>query len=116
MARLRRPASHLQKVRLIFEDKNGHNMKDLFSLSETRSSLRFSWLHQALEFTEEEAKEKEEQCHITMMELLGSLHTIILDVEGKSLSCIKKLKDKAVFIVSWRWKHDCDGTLAPDSF
>lgn len=86
-------------------------MKGLFSASETPSSLRFRWLHEALEFTEEEAKEKVEQCHLTQIELLGSLHTIVLDVAGMSLSHIANLKDNAVFIVSWHWKGECDGML-----
>jgi hypothetical protein len=113
MARLRGPANHPPKVRLTFEDSKGHNMKGFFSISETPRTLRLRWLHQALGLTEEEAKEKEEQCHITMIELLGSLRTLILDVEGASLSGIKKLKDKAVLIVSWHWEKYCDGTLEP---
>ncbi|KAJ6105136.1 hypothetical protein N7523_010210 [Penicillium sp. IBT 18751x] len=108
-----RPRS--SRVQLTFEDSKGHAMRGLFPVSETLRSLRLRWLRQALELTEEEAKEKEERCHIAMIELLGSLRTLIMDVEGASLSCIEDLKDKAVFIVSWHWETDCDGTLEPTS-
>lgn len=114
MARLRGPASHLSKVCLICEDNKGHNMKGLFFVSETPSSLRLRWLREALESSEEEAKKKKEQCHITMIELLGSLHTIILDGEGETLGCINNPKDKAVLIISWRWEKECDSTLEPE--
>lgn len=85
-------------------------MRGRFSVSETPCSLRLKWLRQALKPTEEEAKEKEERCHITMMKLLGSRRTLNLDVEGASFSCIEDLKDNAVLIVTWHWEKECDGT------
>ena len=108
MARVRKTPT---MVRLTLRDHKGHQAQDLWYISETLSSLRFMWLQRALGFSPEAAKQALPQCHISMLEKLGSLGTTILDVEGQSLGCMNGLKNDDELIVSWHWKEACDGAL-----
>ncbi|KAK5805900.1 hypothetical protein VI817_000158 [Penicillium citrinum] len=106
MARLRPPEP---KLFLSLKDRGQHKMSGLFFVGDTLDAIRLRWLMEGLQMTQEEAYENRQRCHISMVELLGSLGSVILDVRGQSLRDLEGLKNRATLIPLWHWAEECDG-------
>lgn len=84
-------------------------MSSLFLIDDTPNTLRLKWLRAGLRVPGPAALEKYQRCHIPMIELLGSLRSVILDVGDQSLHDLKGIKDRATLILEWHWADECDG-------
>ncbi|KAJ5544072.1 hypothetical protein N7494_005351 [Penicillium frequentans] len=102
-------------VQLTLRDTKGNEMKGRFLLTETPSSLRLSWLQTAMGISQQEAIKKVDHIHISMIERLGSLGDIILDIENQTLKCIPGLQNEDILIALWHWVGDCDGSCPIES-
>lgn len=103
------------RVFLNFIDREGNEMTGLFFVDDTPNTLRLRWLMKGLRISGPAALKRRQRCHISMIELLGSLGSVILDVKGQSLRDLLGIKHCATLILLWHWAEDCDGMPEAES-